>query len=201
MLPNGYKKGPLKFTKLTKAPMAILRIKGHLVAIYIDDIFIVGLTFQECVAAVRDVVELFTKLGFYIHPEKSMFIPMQVVTLLGFIIDSVMMTLTLTEEKKLKILDSCTRFYNANQVTIRTLASLIGKLSSSFLGVQYGPLYYRSLERDKTEGLAMNRGNFEAKIKLSKLSLRDLQWWMDNILGAYKNIYPPEIDYYIYTDA
>ena len=126
---------------------------------------------------------------------------MQVVTLLGFIIDSVMMTLTLTEEKKLKILDSCTRFYNANQVTIRTLASLIGKLSSSFLGVQYGPLYYRSLERDKTEGLAMNQGNFEAKIKLSKLSLRDLQWWMDNILGAYKNIYPPEIDCYIYTDA
>ena len=36
VLPNGYKKGPLKFTKLTKAPMAILGIKGHLVAIYID---------------------------------------------------------------------------------------------------------------------------------------------------------------------
>ena len=55
VLPNGYKKWPLKFTKLTKAPMANLRIKGHLVAIYIDDIFIVGLTFQEFVDAVRDV--------------------------------------------------------------------------------------------------------------------------------------------------
>ena len=201
VLPNGYKKGPLKFTKLTKAPLAILRLQGHLVAIYIDDIFIVGLTFHECVGAVKAVIELFTNLGFYVHPEKSMFIPMQIVTLLGFIINSVTMTLTLTEEKKLKILKLCANIYNCRHITIRKLASLIGTLSSSFPGVQYGPLYYRALERDKTIGLAANQGNFQAKIKLNDSSLRDLQWWIDNIHTAYKDIYPPEIDSYIHTDA
>ena len=38
VLPSGLSPGPRKFTKLTKPPLAILRMQGYTVAIYIDDI-------------------------------------------------------------------------------------------------------------------------------------------------------------------
>ena len=41
VLPNGLSSGPRKFTKLTKQPIACLRIEGVIVAIYIDDIIVI----------------------------------------------------------------------------------------------------------------------------------------------------------------
>ena len=43
------------------------------------------------------------KLGFVIHPDKSAFLPKQIIVFLGFTINSVDMTVTLTDEKILKI--------------------------------------------------------------------------------------------------
>ena len=37
-----------KFTKLTKPPIACLRIEGVIVVIYIDDIIVIGDTYEEC---------------------------------------------------------------------------------------------------------------------------------------------------------
>ena len=43
VLPNGLCCGPRKFTKLMKPPIASLRIDGHIIEIYIDDLKSVGL--------------------------------------------------------------------------------------------------------------------------------------------------------------
>ena len=45
--PNGLSPGSRKFTKLTKPPLALFRIQGHTVAIYIDDIISVDDTFEN----------------------------------------------------------------------------------------------------------------------------------------------------------
>ena len=63
-LPNGLCSGPRKFTKLLKAPLATLREAGH-----IDNIFNMGLTYDECMRNVIDTVNLLDSLGFTIHPE------------------------------------------------------------------------------------------------------------------------------------
>ena len=52
-------------------------------------------------------MNLFEKLGFLPHPEKSVFEPTQIITFLGFVINSVTMTLTLTPEKALKVSMAC----------------------------------------------------------------------------------------------
>jgi hypothetical protein len=41
-----------------------------------------------------DTVMLFTKLGLVVHPEKSNFLPSQVIVILGFIPNSLTMTVT-----------------------------------------------------------------------------------------------------------
>ena len=50
-------------------------------------------------------VKLLGNLGFVIHPEKSVFAPSQEVEYLGFITNSVTMTVRLTTVKKRKIFD------------------------------------------------------------------------------------------------
>ena len=82
VLPNGLSSGPRKFTKLTKPPIACLRIEGVIVAIYIDDIIVIGDTFEECLIGAIKTIKLFLKLGFIIHPEKSSLQPSQEITYL-----------------------------------------------------------------------------------------------------------------------
>ena len=60
-----------------KPLIATLRLHGHIIAIYIDDLINVGLTFDECVEKVILSVKILNSLRFIIHPGKSMFLPTQ----------------------------------------------------------------------------------------------------------------------------
>ena len=79
VLPNGLPPGPRKFTKLTKPPLAMLRMQGYTVAIYIDDIIAIDQSFEECLLTVVETVHLFQKLSFVIHSDKSKFMPAKIV--------------------------------------------------------------------------------------------------------------------------
>ena len=141
VLPNGLSPGPRKFTKLTKPPLAILRMQGYTVAIYIDDIIAIDQSFEECLLNVLETINLFQKLGFVIHPDKSKFIPAKIVEYLGFIIDSEKMIAYLPDQNKQK---SCIVPMKP-KFTTREFASFIGTLTSFFSGNQFSPLYYKAI--------------------------------------------------------
>ena len=96
--------GPRKFTKLTKPPIACLRIEGVIVAIYIDDIIVIGDTYEECLIGAIKTIKLFLKLDFIIHPEKSSLQPSQEITYLEFVFNSREMSVTLPVKKGKKFL-------------------------------------------------------------------------------------------------
>ena len=102
-LPNGLCTCPRKFTKMMKPPLAFLRQCGHIISGYIDDQYLQGKTQQKCIANVIAAITLFENLGLVIHPEKSVIVPQQRLVFLGFIIDSVLMTVSLTQDKITKI--------------------------------------------------------------------------------------------------
>ena len=56
------------------------------------------------------------------------------------------MTVTLTSCKKQGIKELCMQLLDTPHPTIRFIAQLLGKFTSSFTAVKYGPLYYRNLE-------------------------------------------------------
>ena len=143
VLPNGLSPGPRKFTKLTKPPLAILRIQGYTVAIYIE----------ECLLTVVETINLFQKLGFLIYPDKSKFIPAKIVEYLGSIIDSEKMITYLSDQKKQKLYEKCYIIPTKPKLTIREFASFIGTLTSSFPGNQFGRLYYRTILKLKDKSL------------------------------------------------
>ena len=159
----------------------ILRKKGHLSSSYIDDCYLQGESYDECYDNVQDTVLLLQELGFPIHDEKSVLIPSQILTFLGFVLNSVTMTVQLTANRKEKLKNSCLKLVSKDQCTIQNLAEVIGLIVSSLPGVEYGPLHYRTLERDKTYALREHKGNFGASMTLSQSSKAELNWWIVNV--------------------
>ena len=202
-LPMGLSSSPRIFTKVLKPLFSHLRSKfGDICLSYIDDSLYIGEFAVHCAETTLHAVDLFSRLGLKINPEKSVIVPSQTIEFLGFVIDSVRMTVTLTARKMGKIKSLCLSFLRPGKLfTIRQVASFIGKLVSAFPGVEFGPLHYRHLTADKEYHLTLNSHNFDAEMSLSQASLTEVQWWSDNILLSYKHIRHPAPNVVIHTDA
>lgn len=200
-LPNGLSCSPRLFTKILKPVYANLHSKGHISVGYIDDSYLQGNTIEACQKNIDDTVELFKSLGFIVHPEKSVLTPSQQLIFLGFILDSVSMRVSPTPEKAANIKASCMTLVRKSFICIRELAETVGKLVASFPGVQFGPLFYRTLDNEKIAALRRHCGNYEAKISLSSTAKADLDWWCNNIESAYKPVIITKPDLEFETDA
>ncbi|XP_068684357.1 uncharacterized protein [Montipora foliosa] len=177
------------------------RQKGYLSSSYIDDCYLQGATYGECHDNVQETLMLLGDLGFPIHNEKSVLTPSQVLTFLGFVLNSVTMTVQLTKSRKQKLKTVCLTLVNKETCTIQSVAEVIGVIVSSFPGVEHGPLHYRSLERDKSHALRENKGNFGASMILSPSSRAELNWWISNVDTSLKLISHGEPELHIQTDA
>ena len=197
--PNGYGPALRMFTKVLKLPFGFLRSQGHQSVIYADDSYLQGHSFEACQENVWVTVHLLQKLGFTIHPDKSILIPTQV--FLGFVITSLDMTISLTPEKIEKILHMVRHCLDPEFITIGVVASCIGRLASSFLGVQFGPLYYRNLEICKSKALYHVKGDFHAPIALTVKAFSELSWWLGNVQTVPTAIKAPGIGLNVYSDA
>ena len=95
------------FTKILAPPFKYLRSKRHLSLNCIDDSVLLGEIFEICFNNIRATVALLQELGFTIHPENLVLVPTQQIIFLGFVTDSVKMTIILTEERKKSIYILC----------------------------------------------------------------------------------------------
>ena len=127
-LPNGLAEAPRKFTKVLKVPFTKLREQGHSSSAYLDDLVLFGATHQDCADNVRDTMVLLDKVGFMVHPDKSIIEPSHVLVYLGFVLDSLKMRVLLTQERQRKIIDVCLKLLGADRVTIRFLAEAVGMM-------------------------------------------------------------------------
>ena len=175
-LPNGLCCGPRKFTKLLKPPLAKLRLDYIKIAAYIDDLITLAYSFDICLKNVWKCMKLLGNLSFSVHAEKSVFVPSQEIEYLGFIINSVTMTIRLTTEKKRKTFDLCQEVLLKESVSIRLVSKLLVKFISSFQAIKYGKLHYRDLERIKTKALKINKDNFDKKTSIDSLGKQDIVW-------------------------
>ena len=200
-LPNGLSIGPRKFTKLLKPPLAALRKLGHMVCFFIDDLINIGDSYEACVINVLDTISIMHSVGFVVHPEKSSLIPKQQIVFLGFVIESTTMTLTLTPERKRKIIKGCETLLNDKKLNIRRVARVIGMLTSSFPAVKYGPLYFRALEHCKSLAVKRHKGNYNATMTISEKGNEELRWWKANVGSAYNHIYHGTPSVTLTTDA
>ena len=179
-LPNGMCQAPFFFTKILKPVYSNLHSKGHLSTYYLDDSLIMGDTVEECTKNMQDTLDLLNKLGFFVHKEKSSFIPSQCIEYLGFEINSLHMYVCLTKNRQEKLIKTCKLVKSMVTVSLQLLASMIGLMVASFVAIPIGKIYYRQLEREKIEGLKAKKGDWEQKIKLSSEAIKEIDWWIDH---------------------
>ena len=156
---------------------------------------------ESCMDNISKIMTILMSLGFVIHPSKSEFIPSKTIEYLGFVINTEDMTIRLTYAKKIVIFYMCTSLCSTNSCSIRDVAKLLGKLSSSFIAVKMGRLHYRSLERAKVKNLKASRGNFDKTMVLDGQRKLDILWWRDNMMNSHSPILQGNPTTHIYTDA
>ena len=198
---NGLTPCPRQFTKLLKPVFSSLRKLGHISVVYIDDTWLTSEDYNSCVNNIAETITLLDRLGFVIHPKKSILIPTQEITFLGFIFNSANMTVKLTPERALRLKTARLENLEATTPLIRDVARLSGLMTSSFPGVMYGALHYRALEMEKTCALKQNKGNFDRLMTLFSEAKPDIQWWIDSISKAYNHVNHGDPDIIMTTDA
>ena len=85
----------------------ITQLGSYISTGFLDDSLLVGKSIESCTQNIIDTVTLFDKLGFVVHPDKSILKPALVISYLGFQISSVSMIITLTEDREGKIIAYC----------------------------------------------------------------------------------------------
>ena len=141
---------------------------------YIDDLLCVNSTKDGAKATVTETCRIFQELGFIVYPIKLQFEPSQITTFLGFIINTINMTVSLPENKCRELSQMCTEVLESSQLSIRDVAVLIGKMISALPATEFGKLHYRALERDKIFALKCNMGHFDRPIAISDTGRDDI---------------------------
>jgi hypothetical protein len=200
-LPQGICSAPRIFTKLLKPVFAHLRKNGVTILSYIDDSILVADSAEVLAESVLQTVKLLDSLGLTVHPSKSVFQPVQKIEFLGFELNSVNMTVSLTELKKLKIVALAKALLENPNTTIRGLATFIGNLVAAEPAVPHAPLYYKYLEIFRNEALKLHCGNYDASISLSSRCLADIRWWQDHIQSTFRAIVVPGPSHELTSDA
>ena len=125
-------------------------------------------------------MRLYDKLSFVINFKKIQIVPIQRIRILSFVIDSVKMIVTVTEEKKQKLKNLVVNLLRINKPTIKYLTKVIGTIISFMPAAILGPLFYRYLENEKLFSFRLNKGNFDALANISSEGKQELAWWLEN---------------------
>ena len=68
----------------------------------------------------------------------------------------------------------CHQVPQEESLIIRKIAILLGKFTTSFPAVNFGPLHFRSLERDTILALKFSKGNSDKDIELLQAGEMDI---------------------------
>lgn len=200
VLPFGLSTAPFIFTKIMKPVAKYLRSTGLLSTLYLDDWLLLGQSYQDCLTNIETTKELLISLGFIVNEEKSVLVPSQSCKFLGMIINSSNMTLSLPNEKRIRIHSELEEFTKLNRCKIRKYAQLVGLLVSACPAVEYGWLYTKELERCKFLNL-QDHNDYDRLMNIPNSVLPDIQWWMDNINHSVHRIRDDDYVKEIYSDA
>lgn len=200
-LPNGLACAPRLFTKLLNPVFAFFRKKGWSCFQYIDDSIIMHESKNRCEEITKKIAHKLRALGFFIHEGKSKMSPDTQITFLGFNIDSKLMKITPTEEKKGKIKRAGAQILERNRLSVREVAGFIGLAGSYAVASDYGANHVKQIELDKNIALRKARGNYEALMSLSEKACQDIHWWLTNADHISRNLARISWDFTISTDA
>lgn len=184
-----------------KPVISWLRKLGYMSCIYLDDILVIGNSYDSCAENTHVTCKLLESLGFIINTYKSHLIPSTRQKFLGLNYDSEKVRVELPTDKVVKIKKLIDKFRITRECRIREFARFVGSLEVCCPALKYGRVHMRSLERERFLAFSCNNDNFEAYMTLSDTLKVELEWWKRNINLAHNSIMDVEPDIEMFTDA
>ena len=133
---------------------------------------------------------------------KCTLVPSTYIKILGVIVNSISITVSLPKTKERKILEVLTLTLRKKFIiTARELAKIIGKLLSSTIVCPLGTLHYRSLEKAKLRALRLNGWDWNCHCKLDEDCYSELKWWLSNLPNTAAPIHRPNPHPMVFSDA
>ena len=152
-LPFRLASAPRVFTKLMKPVVGLLRQLGIILRVYLDNMFIMAQFQDIALQHASTALDLLQGLGFMINFLKSVLVPSTKMEFLGFVVDSITLSLALPRDKIKNVRKECQTLLDSLLVTVRQLAKLLGHLTSTIQAVFPGPLHLRHLQNEKNRAL------------------------------------------------
>lgn len=194
-LPFGLTSAPRVFTKLMKAVMAVLRRRGIRCMIFIDDLLFLSASRLELIEITKEAMILLKHIGFLINLEKSQIMPQQRIVFLGFILNSIKMTMSLPEEKLAKVVEESSRAMQQTHLSVRALARMIGRMSATTQAILPAPLFYRGLQNLKNMAFRKTQ-SYDSMVELTQEARQDMVWWTKEVRkwnGRPIRVHPPDL--------
>lgn len=201
VVPFGLSIAPYLFSKLQRCITKHLRHQGLILVNYLDDYCVLGQNFKICSEGSATLTAVLRSLGFVINEGKSNLVPTKQFKFLGFIFDSSDMTIGLPPEKRNLIFSFCNALLRRDSCKIRDLAQFIGILVAACPGIEYGWLYTKILEREKSIALSRSHENYNARLHLNSAMHDDIRWWANHIHTSSRQILPDSYDLEIFSDS
>lgn len=176
VLPFGMTSSPRIFSKVLRPCISHLRSQGIKISSYLDDIFICANSADLLNDHISTTLKLLISLGYHPNYEKSNLTPSRSLPHLGFIWNSIHMTLAVPEEKIIKTRDFAKKMLTEN-ITVRNLSSFLGLIISLQTAFKWAPLYYRNIQLQYCDILRTNC-SWNSIIKLNKDSISNVCWWL-----------------------
>ena len=130
---------------------------------------------------------LFDSLGLTVNPKKSVLFPTQEIEFLGVILNSEVMTSTLTSRKKDRIKAQGLLLLDG-VVSLHSRSSFIGMAVASDPAVELAPLRYKYLEIVRNRELSFHHGDYSALVLLDHHARELVAWWVDNVHTQVKSL-------------
>lgn len=178
----GLNLAPRVFTNLLRPVMAKLRSQGVILLIYLDDTLLIAISQKGGKESVDKALAFLVNLGFLVNFAKSVLDPAQVIQWLGHLIDALKRTVSLPRAKLEMTRSMCKKFLTRAQqgmaLTLKELASLVGKLNSCGDAINHTRIHSNSIRRDYQ---LAQMGGWKATRRwhLSRASRSELQCWVD----------------------
>lgn len=200
-MPMGLSTAPYLFTKILKPVFNKFRSSGMLCIVYLDDILVLGKSKDEVLKNIKYITYTLQNLGFIINYKKSRLLPTQSCKYLGFLYNSVSLTISLPTEKINNITSILQQIKTKSLISIKEFSRVIGILVAACPAVQYGWLHIKQLERGKYLSLKKYHGNYNAKMLITVAVRSEFLWWESNIGSSLNYLGSRSFDLEIYSDA
>ena len=133
-MPFGFSPAGYLLSRVTNPIMRFCRSLGIRLGIFVDDVIVLGYTYEECKAHSEFVKKVFLMSGFAFSVEKCRFEPSQTTTYQGLVLNFEKFTYSIPPKKLDFILDNLDRTLRlaceGTRIKAKELASIIGKVLS-----------------------------------------------------------------------